>query len=160
MSRWYLFFTIQLAVIGLDRITKILARHYLVGAGRLSYAWDLLRLEYSQNSGAFLSLGASLAPEARFFLFTALSGLLLLGLLVVLVGARDLPRAEFVALSLVLAGGLSNMIDRVMNHGRVEDFLNVGIGGLRTGIFNVGDMAITFGVILALLAWYIQPRKS
>ena len=35
--------------------------------------------------------------------------------------------------------------------GRVVDFLNVGIDSLRTGIFNVADMAITFGALLMLL---------
>jgi signal peptidase II len=34
----------------------------------------------------------------------------------------------------------------------VIDFLNVGIGSLRTGIFNVADMAIMLGVFLLLFA--------
>jgi signal peptidase II len=32
----------------------------------------------------------------------------------------------------------------------VIDFLNVGIGGLRTGVFNVADMAISAGFVLLL----------
>ena len=42
---------------------------------------------------------------------------------------------------LFLAGGLSNLTDRIAI-GSVIDFLNVGIGPLRTGIFNVADVAI------------------
>jgi signal peptidase II len=39
-----------------------------------------------------------------------------------------------------------------LGDGRVIDFLNVGIGGLRTGIFNVADVAIMVGVALFLFA--------
>jgi signal peptidase II len=41
--------------------------------------------------------------------------------------------------------------------GSVVDFLNVGIGSLRTGIFNVADMAIMLGVALLLLAELRKP---
>ena len=53
-------------------------------------------------------------------------------------------------LLLFLAGGTSNLIDRV-TLGRVIDFLNVGIGQLRTGIFNVADMAIVAGVVILIV---------
>jgi signal peptidase II len=39
------------------------------------------------------------------------------------------------------------------------DFLNLGIGRLRTGIFNVADMALTFGVIWILLAGIFEGRR-
>ena len=43
------------------------------------------------------------------------------------------------------------MIDRLLYDGRVTDFLNVGIGSLRTGIFNLADMAILAGALLLVL---------
>jgi signal peptidase II len=43
------------------------------------------------------------------------------------------------------------LIDRVIYDGRVVDFLNAGIGPIRTGVFNVADMAITTGAILLLI---------
>jgi signal peptidase II len=43
------------------------------------------------------------------------------------------------------------LIDRLLYHGRVTDFLNVGIGSLRTGIFNLADMAILAGALLLVL---------
>jgi signal peptidase II len=51
----------------------------------------------------------------------------------------------------VLAGGGGNLIDRVAYGGVVVDFLNLGIGGLRTGIFNVADLQIVAGIVM--LAW-------
>ena len=56
-----------------------------------------------------------------------------------------------VGLSLFVAGGASNWIDRVIR-GSVVDFINVGIGPLRTGIFNVADVAIMLGAGVLLFA--------
>jgi len=47
-------------------------------------------------------------------------------------------------------------VDRVVR-GSVVDFLNIGVGPLRTGIFNVADMAIMLGGAVLLLA---QRRRS
>jgi len=55
---------------------------------------------------------------------------------------------SILALSLIFSGGLSNFYDRIANNGAVVDFLNIGIGSLRTGIFNVADIAIMLGVLL------------
>jgi signal peptidase II len=46
-----------------------------------------------------------------------------------------------------VAGGVSNWVDRLVQ-GSVVDFLNVGIGPVRTGVFNVADMAIMLGAVL------------
>ena len=62
---------------------------------------------------------------------------------------RRLKGMALLGLWLLFAGGFSNLVDRVV-HGRVVDFLNVGIGPVRTGIFNVADMAIMLGVALLL----------
>ena len=55
------------------------------------------------------------------------------------------------AFSLFIAGGASNWFDRI-NDGRVVDFMNAGIGWLRTGVFNVADVAIMLGVALFIFA--------
>jgi signal peptidase II len=62
------------------------------------------------------------------------------------------------SLTLFFAGGASNLIDRIYR-GSVIDFMNVGIGGLRTGIFNVADLAIMLGMALLIVA-HFQPRQT
>jgi signal peptidase II len=111
----------------------------------------MFRLHYAENTGAFLSLGASLPQPWRHLVFTVLVGLFLLALLAYLLCSRSLSGFQRVSLSFVCGGGLSNLIDRVVHEGRVVDFLNLGIGSLRTGIFNVADMAITTGAILLVV---------
>jgi len=52
------------------------------------------------------------------------------------------------------------LIDRIFNEGRVIDFMNIGIGSLRTGIFNVADIAITLGVMWIILSSIIEKRQQ
>jgi len=74
---------------------------------------------------------------------------ILLALIVVAV-RRRLSGWPALGLALFVAGGLSNWMDRV-TQGRVVDFLNVGVGPLRTGVFNVADLAIMVGALV--FAW-------
>jgi signal peptidase II len=69
-----------------------------------------------------------------------------------------MPLGRFIAGAGILAGGIGNMIDRVTNAGKVTDFMNLGLGPVRTGIFNVADMAITGGAML--LAWYWMREEQ
>src|SRR5262245_43012231 len=138
--------------IGCDQASKHLATIHLMGVPRQSYLGDSVRLEYAENPGGFLSLGAGLAAGARTALFSGGTAIILAACVVAFVRHRR-TTLSVLGLSLVVAGGLSNLADRVA-YGKVVDFLNVGIGSLRTGIFNVADMAIMTGIALMLL----RPR--
>jgi len=150
LSRTTLILSITLGIIVSDQATKLIAKRYLWPNGFYSYAGDIFRLQYAENSGAFLGLGATLPDPWRHLVFTVLVGVFLLALLVYLLRAYALAKFPTICLSFVCAGGLSNLIDRIAYDGHVVDFLNVGIGSLRTGIFNVADMAITFGALFML----------
>ena len=137
--------------VGCDQVSKSAARSLLHTGVTESLFADSLRLQLTENPGSFLSLGASLPEHLRFTIFTAAVAVLLIGLVCASLFARRLSKARFVALALVAGGGLSNLIDRLIYDGRVTDFLNVGIGSLRTGIFNLADMAILAGALLLVL---------
>jgi signal peptidase II len=139
-----------LCCVGCDQMSKSAARFLLASGDAQSFLGDSLRLQLVENPGSFLSLGASLPEHFRFALFTAAVAALLIGLVAASLFARRLQPWRVVALALVAGGGISNLIDRLLYNGRVTDFLNVGIGGLRTGIFNVADMAIMAGALLLL----------
>ena len=156
-ARFLLAVLIVMIGVGCDQATKQLAVQQLRGMPSISFLHDLVRLQYAENQGAFLGLGHSLSPELRFWLLTVATAVLLLGLAIFLIVQWQLPRPSFIALSCVLAGGLGNMIDRLVHDGRVIDFLNLGLGSLRTGIFNIADVAITGGVVLL---WAASFRKA
>jgi signal peptidase II len=139
---------ILVVCVAADQATKSLAKTYLPRDEVLTFAGDTFRLHYAENSGAFLSLGDSLPQQWRTLLFTIGMGIVVLVVLVYLFTAASLPPLNTLALALIGSGGLGNLIDRIIHGGYVVDFLNVGVGAVRTGIFNVADMAITSGVIL------------
>lgn len=138
------------ATISCDRATKHIAVTTLVGVPSQSFLADTVRLEYVENTGGFLSLGADLPPVVRTVLFTVGTGLTL-GALVAGAILFRWTGWPLVGLSLFVAGGASNWVDRVVR-GCVIDFINIGFGPLRTGIFNVADVAIMLGVGIVVLA--------
>ena len=68
-------------------------------------------------------------------------------------------RLAAAGLLLFVAGGISNLVDRIAM-GSVIDFLNVGIGPIRTGIFNVADVAILAGIALLLFERLAPARRA
>jgi signal peptidase II len=137
------------STIGCDRVTKHVALASLSDGHVRSYLSDTIRLQYVENMGGFLGLGAELPETVRMTLFTAVTGIVLVGLAVI--AMRHRWQGWLLAGAwLVVAGGASNWIDRLVR-GSVVDFMNVGVGPLRTGIFNVADVAIMAGV--AIVAW-------
>ena len=131
------------ATAGCDRVTKHYAMTSLAGEPAQSYLGDTVRLDYHQNPGGFLSAGASWDPRIRTVVFQLANGAFLLASLV-LAPRHTWSRLAAIGLVMFFAGGVSNLIDRV-TIGTVIDFLNVGIGPWRTGIFNVADVAILAG---------------
>ena len=133
-----------------DRAAKH-AADSLRGKPPREIAGGLMTLSYAENRGAMLSLGAGLPEGPRFLILTAGVGLVLTAIAGVILFAGTLSRPLVIALSLILAGGGSNLFDRFANNGRVVDFVTLGAGGIRTGIFNLADVAIMFGASLFLV---------
>jgi len=122
----------------------------LAGTANRSFLADTVRLEYAENAGAFLSLGADWPFWLRTTLFGIGNAVLLLALTAMAM-RRRWSRPALLGLALCVAGGGSNLLDRLA-FGRVVDFINVGLGSVRTGIFNVADMAIMLGAAMVVLA--------
>lgn len=142
--RWGLAVLLSAVTVACDQATKHIAASSFTDVIPYSLVGGVVELLYSENPGAFLGLGSDLHHSTRFWLLTVGVGLLLLVFGAKLVRATRLP--ELIGWSLVIGGGLSNLIDRLMRDGRVIDFLRVGIGDHRTGIFNVADAAIVLGL--------------
>ena len=144
--------------IGCDRVTKHIAATTLAEEPSRSFLADTFRLEYVENTGAFLGLGANWPAPVRTAVLGVGNGLLLVVLAVVAM-RRRWPGMALLGVALFVAGGASNLVDRV-THGMVIDFMNVGVGSLRTGIFNVADMAIMLGVGILGFEGYRSARPG
>ena len=146
--------------IGCDQATKRIATERLKGAPARSYAADTIRLQYALNPGGFLSVGSTIPGTLRTALFIGLNLCLSFALGIFLLLRPRMPTILFIATVFVLAGGIGNLIDRVWNFGLVIDFLNVGIGPIRTGIFNVADLAVTFGAVAMLVCLELDNKRG
>lgn len=141
-------------LVGLDHLTKWLAVVYLKEHPPIIYLGDLFRLQYATNTGAFLSLGAGLPEHIRPWLLTGLNGVILSVVAMFLIAKRQIPFLVTLALALILSGGVGNMIDRIFRDGVVVDFMNIGMPWgplkIRSGIFNIADIAIMAGLFLMI----------
>ena len=111
---------------------------------------EYLRFTLVYNPGA--AFGLHLGEQSR-WIFTVLTivALVILGRLFLATKAGDTPRT--LALALVCAGALGNLLDRLRSDLGVVDFLDVGFGDARWPTFNVADMAVSMGAML--LAWVL-----
>lgn len=156
--KYLLLLIAAMSIVGCDHVTKHVATETLAGKPARSYLFDTLRLSYAENAGSLLSLGANLPSPVRFAVFVVLAGSMLVFLVVYGIRCRW-TGARLYGLALVAGGGASNLADRIVN-GRVVDFLNVGVGSLRSGVFNVADMALTAGLVVLAVSecWRVRKR--
>ena len=145
--------------IGCDQKTKQMAQDKLYHQDVSTYFFDTFRLVYAENEGAFLSAGSDLEGTWHFILLKVLPVTMLSLLLLYTIFSKSINMPQTIALSFILGGGISNIIDR-LNYGKVIDFMNMGIGNLRTGIFNFADLSIMLGIAIFLFANYKSSKKE
>ncbi len=147
--------------IGCDRVTKVIAKDNLVYGEPISYFHDTFRLQYVENTGAALSLGDNLPKGVSFWLLSMFPLAVLIGAFIyVITRLNKMNNLMLFSYSLIIAGGLGNIIDRIFYDRHVSDFMNIGIYNLRSGIFNVADICITVGVLALFIANYRTKETS
>jgi len=164
MNIWQRAFLILLVLctcIGCDQVSKDLAQVNLRTAAPRALLGDALHLYYAENAGAAFSLGADLAHPMRYWLFTVGAGVMLAGLFCFALTRRETTATQILAYALVLGGGVSNLLDRLFNEGRVIDFMMVKVGAVHTAIFNLADVMILSGcLLLVVVLWRPQHHEE
>lgn len=149
-----------LTCIGCDQTTKQIAKQTLQFELPVSLLNDLLRFQYAENRGGMMSIGADLPDSVRFWFLTVFVGILLTGIFLYTLLSNTLTRPQTVALTLIVGGGFSNLLDRIRHDGHVIDFMNVGLSNIRTGIFNIADVIIIAGTVILLVATSKPHREN
>src|SRR5262249_1271978 len=147
-----------LGTVGCDQAAKSIARASLplsqpVPIGRAA------TLFLTENTGAFLSVGSGLPDAVRFWLLGVVLSIGLLLAVAYLAAGGPSGRTRAAA-ALAAGGGVSNPLDRLLHGGRVTDFLVLQLGPLRTGVFNLADVAITAGAVLPGIAIWRKSRTA
>lgn len=147
VQKLYRMFLIIALVVAVDQATKYYAMHMLMGREPISLFGDTVRFLFAENRGGFLSLGANLSEASRQLIFLFLTAGFLFGFFIYVLLEKSGSKLFFISSSAIIGGGIGNLIDRALRDGAVIDFVNMGIGWLRTGVFNVADMVVLFGCI-------------
>lgn len=128
-----------------DQLTKTAARNFLANSGEIPLLGGLVKFYLVENFEGFLGIVRGLPPSLQFFfLYVCVTILLACCLGYLFFISRKSSRYD-IPLALVTGGGLSNLLDRLLNNGGVTDFMILAVGGLQSGIFNLADVYILFG---------------
>jgi signal peptidase II len=151
-AHWAIFLGLAAIVLILDQITKAwLVANVSIGQV-VNVVGDLVRLVFSQNSGALFGL---FKDQAIVF---GLVSIVVVGVIVAYHSRVGQSPYLSVALGLLLGGALGNMTDR-LRLGYVVDFVDVGIGAFRWYTFNVADAAISVAIVM-LVAVALVPSLA
>ncbi len=150
----YLYYIIAIVIIALDQLTKWLVVHYMELYEKIPIIENFFYLTSHRNTGAAWGI---LAGKMYFFYIITL--IVILGVIYYLQKHTVGQPLLAVALSLILGGAIGNFIDRVV-HQEVVDFLDFNIFGYNFPIFNVADSSLVVGVILTIIATYIEDKKK
>jgi signal peptidase II len=150
---------IAVLIVVADQVTKFLVDSVMELHDSRSIVDGLVSLTYVQNRGAAFGLlsQADLPYQPALFI-----GVSLLALAAIATYAARLPvtqRLAQTALTLVLAGAVGNLIDRV-RLGYVIDFVDVYWRAHHWPAFNVADSAISVGVCLLVLDVVWSPDEG
>ena len=116
--------------------------------------FDLTRVH---NYGISLGLAQATSDNQRWIL-VAVTAAIAVGVAVWI--RQEERRGDQLALAMILGGALGNIVDRVQ-FGYVVDFLDLHFGGWRPFyVFNVGDAAISIGVVILLLRAFLLRDKD
>lgn len=128
-----------------DRLTKILFSQMLSAGGSVPVIKGLFNLTLVHNRGAAFGMFRDQAP---LFILTSV-----VAVLFILFHLKKSTVLEKCALSLILAGAVGNLIDRVF-YGYVVDFIDIHVEPyFYWPVFNVADSAITVGA--CMLGWLL-----
>ena len=152
-------FAVAVLVFFLDQLAKTIVTGPL-GVAHLGDQLVLLpifNLTYTENNGISLGLLNATTSVGRWMLVAMTSAIAVA--VAVWIG-REKHRLDQMALGLVLGGALGNILDRV-RHGYVVDFADLHFGDFRPFlVFNVGDAAISIGVVILLLRAFLARKEG
>lgn len=153
----YIAFAVILLLVGIDQGIKVWAFKVLANADmpvQLIRFGDkeIINLSYCENTGAAFSI----FKGQLLFLIIITSVFILLG--IYLIASKRIKEPFLViSLSLIIAGGLGNLIDRIFRH-FVIDYIEIKL--FRFAVFNFADCCVVIGAIILAVAYIFLEKKK
>ena len=138
------------ALVGIDQAIKLWAVQALAPVESITLIPHVLELRFVLNQGMAFSL---LSGRQLFLILTTTAALLLVAYMLLLQRRSRGKLLQQTAFILVLAGGIGNLIDRVLN-GEVVDYINPLF--IDFAVFNFADICVCVGVALWVLVILLE----
>lgn len=146
---------IAVVVAVIDQATKALMLSILSEGEPMPVIGNWFRFYLLFNPGAAFSMGG----EGSTWLFTTIQLAFVVG--AAIAAPRMNHKWQAIGLALIAGGALGNLIDRLFREpgfwfGHVVDFISVG----NFAVFNIADSAITIGVVVFIIAIFLEERDE
>lgn len=154
-ARWY-YLPILLAAVALDQLTKRIVVSTMVLGSSVTVIPHVFSFTFITNDGAAWGM-----LDDHRWVFMVLSVVGILAFAAYLFGKRESAPFMDTALSLIIGGGVGNMIDRVLS-GEVVDFLDATFMDVFGGfpIFNVADCFVCIGAVMLLVSLIVEMVRE
>jgi len=140
----FLFFTISITIILVDRVTKLFFTDLLSLNESLPVIHNVLHMTLVHNTG--IAFGLLQGQSVVIIIIPIVALLLIFNIYYYRRNDEALSRSYIIGFSLILGGAVGNLIDRI-SYGYVIDFLDFQVWP----VFNIADSAITGGAVI--IAW-------
>jgi signal peptidase II len=155
--KYIILLVVSVIVLVLDQATKIYIYRTMELHSSITVVEKFFNITYLRNKGAAFSFLADFRFRLPFFIIVSLVAVVVI--LAVIRRLRADQKLSAVALSLLLAGAVGNLIDRV-RLGEVIDFIYVHWYEHYWPAFNIADSAICVGVFLLAIDMFLEERRQ
>ncbi len=153
----YIWLLVSAVLVGIDRITKwlVVSNMELSDTIHLIKIGDkeVLNFYYTLNNGAAFS---RLSGKTVFLI--VITSLVIIWMLYLMLAKKVHRPVYMAAISLIIGGGVGNLIDRIFNDGKVVDFIDVRI--INFAIFNFADICAVCGAGLLMISIIVDEVRE
>src|SRR5690625_521636 len=150
----YLYYLIALIVIGIDQLTKWIVVENMELQEHITIIENYLSITSLHNSKSALRI----LKRLMIFLYI-ITTVVIIGIIYYLQKYGSKSKLLAMSLSFILGGAIGNFIDRIFRK-EVVDFLDFAIFTYDYPIFNIADSSLVIGVILIIIATFIDEKKK
>lgn len=152
----YISLAVAAVLVGIDQLTKRLVATYIKPQHSVNLisidGREWLNLTYQENTGAAFSI----LRDKQLFLII-LTSIIILGVIILILTKRVKKRAYIWSFSLIVSGGIGNLIDRII-YNYVIDFIDLRI--IKFAVFNFADICAVLGTSLLILFYIMEEIKN
>lgn len=144
---------LSILIVIIDQITKFIVHKFMDLYDSINVIPYFLNFTYIRNEG--IAFGIYFEGGKIFFIILPI--LITIYLFYLLKNEEFQDNQSQIALYLIIAGAIGNIIDRIFR-GYVVDFIDFHLNGMHWYVFNIADSSVTIGLIFLLYSSIIVKK--